>query len=184
MNTVQHLQHQVEHQVAVDRHRHSSANNQRGTGTEVSLMAPIRALESGNHEEAFRLLKTMGSAPEVVNLRAVCLMRMGQAHEALALMRGLVLQPGCTWMRSPIPISWQINYATSLLMCGLPAGCVDVLDEIDNESLLSVKQIRSTIEAWSKTLPLIARWQWWLGRVAPHQCRFALSFEPGTWIDA
>lgn len=181
MNTTQHIQHQVETQVAIDRRRESDkatpANAARATGWKGA----IDALERNDPDAAFRLLQSQGSSPEVVNLRAVCLMRMGNAEAALALMRSIALQPGCTWMRSPLPNAFKINFATALLMNGLPNGCADALDEIDDEALPAVQNLRAVLAEWSKSLPFIQRMQWRLGRVAPTKCQISLPFLPGAW---
>ena len=42
----------------------------------------------------------------------------------MRLYYGLVLNPGCTWMRPDLPLVYKTNYATALVLGGNPSGCL------------------------------------------------------------
>jgi hypothetical protein len=130
---------------------------------------------------AIDALRTAGSGPSVKNSLAVCLMRSGQVDEAVKIMRALTLNPGSTWERADVPDLYKRNFATALLLAGLPSGCVSVLRSIEDHSHPRVLQIQRDIQAWVKSLSFWKRWDWKLNQVDPSGSSITLSFVPGEF---
>ncbi len=113
-------------------------------------------------EQACRLLNANFRGIAGEHARAVCLIRLGHYLKAIEILRGLVLSPGCTWMRPDVPLLYKTNFATALLMGGHPAGCRSILGEIMAPSDPSVMRLQATLNRWEGTLSFWERinWRW------------------------
>lgn len=98
-----------------------------------------------------------------MNAIGVCLMRLGKAREAVDVYQGMVMKPGCTWMRPEVPKLYKLNFATALLLKGTPAGCLGTLSE-------------------RSQLSFLRRWDWRLSHVEPPNCQIELDFPPGEFF--
>lgn len=110
------------------------------------------------------------------NAVAVCLLRVGQTDRAIELFRNLVLS-GNLLLRSDVPTTWKINFATTLLMSDNLFGCIRILRDVRDESHPSVQRLRGAIRQWEKELSLWEKIQWLLG--GQPACRVRLDFPPG-----
>lgn len=119
-------------------------------------MKKVRSLLDANKpKEALDLVNGRGSGdPALRNARGVCLMRMNEPTLAVRTLREINLISGGVVMRSDIPVSFKINFATALLLSGCVSGCVGVLDEICDDANPRVQQLRSVIQRWKKELTL------------------------------
>ena len=150
----------------------------------VSALQRISELVSqGNFERAFHLLNAKGEDLESQHAKAVCLMRLGRYTEAIAVLRKLVLNPGCIWMRPEIPLLYKTNFATALLLGGHPAGCTAVLSEIDNDNHSSVIRLREIIKRWEKTLSFWQRLNWRWCVIEPVNRPVTIDFVPGEFFE-
>jgi hypothetical protein len=142
----------------------------------------VESLIAGDHySKAIDVLRTAGSNPSDKNALAVCLMRSDQVEEAVKIMRSLSLNPGSTWERADVPDLFKRNFATALLLAGLPSGCVSVLRSLDDWEHPRVLQIQGDIRAWVKSLSFWKRWDWKLNQVDPRGSLIKLSFMPGEF---
>ncbi len=148
---------------------------------DAELRRFMRLAAAGQYEEALRALGSGGKSPQVQNARGVCLLRLGRANDAASLFRSLVMLSGCTWMRPDIPTVYKVNWATALLLAGHPGGCLEALDEINDETFPAVPKLRAAIKAWTRTLSFWQRLNWWMGRIEPNGRPVAIDFVPGNF---
>lgn len=135
----------------------------------------------GQYDQAALVLAKCGPAKHLLNVRGVCLLRAGEAAEAILLYRTLVLQPGCTWTRLNLPLAYKRNFATALLMGGLPSGCLDILEELGIANDASVQHLHRAIRNWEKSLGFWSRWNWRINRIEPKVCHVPIDFVPGEF---
>lgn len=129
--------------------------------------------------KAIDLLRAANSNPTTKNALAVCLMRTGQVDEAVRILRSLTLNPGSTWERADVPSLYKRNFATALLMAGLPAGCLSVIRTLPDLSHPRCQEIEADVRAWARSLPFWKRWDWRLNQIEPKNAVIPLSFVPG-----
>ncbi len=124
----------------------------------VSVLAKARChADAGRFKQAIDVLNTVPTDAAATNDKGVCLMRMGNHWEAVQVLRNLVLQPGCTWMRKRLPTAYKVNFATSLALGGLVFGCTEILCEINDESNPAVVRLRDSLAKWRKSLSFLQR---------------------------
>lgn len=144
----------------------------------------LRLAERQEWSQAVDLLHSAGQSPSKRNALGVCLMRSGQIAESVRIFRNLVLNPGSTWERPELPDLYKRNFATALLLSGLPAGCLDVLRNAGQLQHPAAIQIRSAIKDWEKSLSWWRRWDWKLNLVEPPHCSVKIGFTPGEFEHA
>ncbi len=122
-----------------------------------------KLLQAGQPKKALDVLaRAKVHSPWSTNAVAVCLLRLGQAEQAVELFRNLVLS-GSLFLRSDVPTAWKVNFAIALLMTDNLPGCIQVLRDIHEEGHPSVQRLRNTIRQWEKELSLWEKIQWHLG---------------------
>jgi len=142
----------------------SSKNDQpkKAADTDRARLASIIA--QGDYNRALQWLQANGHGSSDQNDRAVCLIRLGRFTEAVEILRSLVCNFGCIWMRKEAPVVYKTNFALSLLLGGHPAGCKSLLGEINDETNAAVIKMRSIISNWESTMTFWQRINWrWLG---------------------
>ena len=155
-----------------------SATAQSQTGL---LKQIIREAKAGSYESALQLsARAIADDPLVANARGVCLMRMKQYDDAVALFRWLVLNPGQTWVRSDRPTYFLTNFATALLLVGNVDGCLHVLRQIRNETPRA-RQIREAIARHEATLTFWEKLEWWINRTVTPSKTVSFDFAPGEF---
>lgn len=138
----------------------------------------VHLLESGRVREALEAVRTNASSdPALKNLFGVCLLRAGQADDAVKLYRQLVMSSAGLTLRPEAPVLFKLNFATALALNGQVAGAVSVLDEIADESHPGVQRLREAIAVWRSSLPWHRRLLWRCG-LEPQQ-PFLLGFDAG-----
>jgi hypothetical protein len=139
------------------------------------------AAAAGQYDRAVSL-SSLHSAddPVIANARGVCLMRDGRLAEALDLFRWLVMNPGCTWIRTDRPNYFLTNYATILLLTGHWEDCLAVLREVKTDSAV-VKRLRAVFQAWEATLTFGQKLHWWVHRAVPPDHPIEIDFTPGEF---
>ena len=144
----------------------ASASHDRGS---LILNKVEVLLAAGRAKEAFDLLNAQESGdPMLKNARGVCLLHMGQPETAVRAFRQLCLAPGGILMRTDVPVVFKTNFATGLLMSNRVGGCLEVIQEIHNETHPSVQRLRAAIARWEAGLTFRQRLFWKLG-VEPKQ---------------
>lgn len=126
-------------------------------------------------------LTTGDRSPKSLNALGVCHLRLGNYSEAVRIFRSITLQAGCTWERQDVPPLYRRNFATALLLDGLPAGCLAVLQSPDLADHPRSREIFASIKRWERSLPFFKRWDWRLNGVAPKDCHIPIDFEPGEF---
>lgn len=138
-----------------------------------------RLVQAQKYDAALRLLNSGPPSDVFKNLKGVCLLRMGQYTSAVRVLRNLVLQTGCTWARRGIPVIFQTNLCTALLLAGHPLGCLELLADVQEQQHPSVLRLRRAIAAWKQELSFWQRVQWCCGLEPNHAVR--LNFTPGDF---
>jgi hypothetical protein len=128
-------------------------------------------------------LKAGGRDAWSMDSLGVCYLRTGEVAEALRIYRSLVLKPGCTWERNDVPLRYRRNFATALLMSGIPSGCREVLRALPDQSDLRTRQLFAAIERWERSLSFFKRWDFRLNGIEPNGCVVPIDFEPGEFED-
>ena len=142
----------------------------------------IALSDLGHHDEALKALATIaGSSTAIMNARAVCLLRKGQTAAALRLFRSFVLQPGCTWMKTELPVIDCTNFSTALLLDGHPLGVRDTLASIIQRDHPSVVRLNRALRDWEHTLTWWQRFNWRFG--LDPGVPVPISFVPGEFVD-
>lgn len=127
---------------------------------------------------AFQLLKAPRN-DETLNRLGVCYLRLGKYDEAVKLYRQIALQAGGVCERTGLPELYARNFATALLLSGLPSGCLQVLRGLADQRHERVLALYAAVRAWERSLPFLKRWDWKLNSVDPANARVAIDFEPG-----
>ena len=131
---------ETRHQEREDAANKPAANSTVGQETYDRV---LRHVANGNYPKALDLLRSAGREPRLRNAIGVCLMRLGRTDEAVRIYRDLVLTAGCTWLRPDIPLVYSINYATSLALAGHPAGCLEILSDLNADEHPVVQDLRA-----------------------------------------
>ena len=145
------------------------------------IQKTLRLVQRNEFSQAADLLRSAGQTPVTRNALGVCLMRAGKIDEALRIYRNLVLSSGSTWERTEVPSLYKRNFATALLLAGLPAGCLDVLRSAGEAEHPNTLRLRQAIKDWEKSLSFWRRWDWRLNQVVPAHCSIPITFTPGEF---
>ncbi len=124
-------------------------------------------IDRGDLQGAFNAVPNNSSDVEVLNCRAVCLMRMNKFSLAIAPLRSIALNTSTFHLRPEIPQHIRINYAIALFFGGEPSGGLDALADIQREDDPQVKMIRAQAKAWSASMNWLQRFDWYVNRIAP-----------------
>jgi hypothetical protein len=125
------------------------------------------SVEKGDYQRALGLLPADSRDLEILNSRAVCLMRLGRFEQAFTLLRSSVLHLGTLAARAQVPDHMKINFATALFYGGHPSGALDMLAEIRREDDVAVKQLRQATAQWVAEMGWLRRLDWKLNRIDP-----------------
>lgn len=162
--------------------QNSKKNAQVNHESQSNLEKAIHLADSGHCEQALGLLNKGNSlSREITNARGVCLMRMGQAEEAVRILRGMVIPVGVTWMDSKLPVIYRANFALALFLSGRPQGLQETLRELPEKSHPSVVRLYQSLKAWEKSLTFMQWMGWKLGIEQDAPTR--VDFVPGDFVD-
>ena len=123
--------------------------------------------DKGDYRRALQTLPTDSRDAEIRNCRAVCLIRLHQFEAAVDLLRADVLNTGTVAVKQNVAEHIVINFATALLFGGYPAGAMDVLCELNDESHPDVQVLRTATRQWVAQMNWLRRLDWRFNRVAP-----------------
>lgn len=111
------------------------------------------------------------------NAKAVCLMRLGKAEEAIAILSPVVLKYGTITVDLELPEKIPLNLATAFLMVGNLEGATSVLNQ-SNENSPRVRALWSAIKKWRRQQSLLLQLGILLGSW-PYDRPVPLDFPPG-----
>ena len=123
--------------------------------------------DKGDYKRALQTLPADSRDAEIRNCRAVCLIRLHQFEAAVDLLRADVLNAGTMAVKQNVAEHIKINFATALLFGGYPAGAMDVLSELNDESHPDVQVLRTATRQWAAQMNWLRRLDWRFNRVAP-----------------
>ncbi len=145
---------------------------------ETLLARANQLLDSGQPEDALRLLAPCHDSPAVLNARGVCLLRLGSVAAALPMFRQVVFPAGAFSIPNDIPSPYQANYVTALLLMGNLSAGIDLLVEIPDHYHPAVRLLDLAVARWRKSLP------WWRRLMLPlgfyPETSIPLDFPPGN----
>lgn len=119
---------------------------------------------------------------ETLNRLGVCYLRQGKIAEALQVYRQIALQPGGVCERTDLPEPYVRNFATALLLSGLPSGCMRVLRGLSDQRHPRMLELYAAIRTWERSLSFLQRWDWRINSVDPKNAPVAIDFEPGEMV--
>lgn len=140
-----------------------------------------KSFERGEFKKCLEMLPHESRTPEAISLRAVSLLRLDRAEDALKFLRPITIAAGGTWVNRELPQSVAHNLATALLLTGRPAGCLEVLNDLRDKNHPYANQLRDAIKRWSRSLSWWSRLNWVIGKIEPSNCRIELDFAPGDY---
>ncbi len=111
----------------------------------------------------------------------VCLMRAGRVENAVDVYRAFVLTPGTLLERPDVNNAYKRNFATALLIRGLPSGALTVLKDTREPDHPMAVRLYAAIKQWEKSLSWLRRLDWKINSIEPANCRIPLDFEPGEF---
>jgi len=132
-------------------------------------------------QSAIELLTSAGTDVATRNALGVCLLRAGKIDNALRIFRGFVLGSGGVSERSDSPAIYKRNFATTLLLAGQVAGCLDTLRNSGDPEHPRAVEIRTAIKRWERSLSFFRRWDWKLNQIEPRNRRVEIDFVPGEF---
>jgi hypothetical protein len=149
----------------------------------ILLARVAECLDQGKAGEALEAIgRSRQSAPQVDNARAVCLMRLDRADEAVKVLRNLLFPRDSINVDEGSPLAFRLNFATGLLLTSNVAGAKEFLAAIPRgqDSPMLVK-LRESIRQWKANLPVHWKLLTLLG-IYPGK-PVVLDFPPGElWL--
>lgn len=130
---------------------------------------------------AANLLAAAGRDPQTRNAQAVCLMRAGRVDAAVDVYRSFILIHGSLLERNDVSVVYKRNFATALLLKGLPSGALAVLKAAGEPDHPVAIQIRAAIKRWEKSLSWFKRMDWKFNAIEPRNCTVPIDFQPGEF---
>ncbi len=145
-----------------------------------SIIDQVKNLLNDNRpDEAIKILsRNRDTSTAIQNARAACLMRLGQAEDALRILNSLIFPHGGVSINPDAPLRVKVNYATALLLSGNLAGCLAALGELRGETHPSVERLRQAIASWRKSQDFWCRFSMAIG-MHPFNVKVPLDFPPG-----
>ncbi len=164
------------------KHYKSFSSGSDATVAQTLVGKAIRLGEFGDVQQALAFLSNGNSvSQEVINARAVCLMRIGRTTDAIRILRSLMLPSGCTWMNPDLPVIYRTNFSTALLLEGLALGARNTLIEIKEKEHPSVVRLRNSVLKWENSLSWWQRLCWRM--CLPPDAPIMIDFVPGEFVD-
>lgn len=134
----------------------------------------MQHVNRGDYQKALDVLRSAGRDVRLHNAIGVCLLRIGRYDEAVRIFRDLALAPGTVRLKTELPLTAQVNFATALLLTGQRIGCLEVLAQIGQDAEPAVQRLRAVIREWEHKLSPWQRLTWRWGGMEPKNA-------PLTW---
>lgn len=155
--------------------------NHPATPLSPSIQRACTLIKKGDYTGAANLLAAAGRDPQTRNALGVCLMRAGRVDAAVDLYRSFVLVPGTLLERTDVSNAYKRNFATALLLKGLPSGALAVLKQTREPQHPVAASLYMAIKQWERSLSWWNRLDWKLNAVEPRSCHVSIDFEPGEF---
>ncbi len=149
------------------------------TAKASSSLEGVRSLlEQGRPEAALEMVNHSGQkSPPWQNARAVCLMRLGKAEEAIRVLRTIVFPAGSIYPPDDVPALYKANFVSAMLLIHSVETVMPVLEHLKDESHPYVRQLLTAVRYWHKGLTFREKLLWALGW---YPCRpIPFDFQPG-----
>ncbi len=141
----------------------------------------MQCIRRGDYQQACDILISLPPQEWTTNTLGVCAMRCGRIEPAVQVFRGLLLRPNTTVIRVDANDILRVNYATALLLRGLPSGALAALDELKDPHRPTAIRLKQAVRRWAASLPFWRRWDWKLSRIDPPNSSIPIDFEPGEF---
>lgn len=155
--------------------------SQSATPLNPAILRACTLIKKSDYSGAANLLAAAGRDTQVRSAQGVCLMRTGRAEAAVDLYRSFVLTPGTLLERADVSNVYKRNFATALLMKGLPSGALAVLKQTREPDHRNAVRLYTAIRQWEKSLSWWRRLDWKLNAIEPKNCHVPIDFEPGEF---
>lgn len=146
-----------------------------------SIQRACTLINKDDYIGAANLLAAAGRDPQTRNAQAVCLMRAGRFDAAVDVYRSFILVQGSLLERKDVSNAYKRNFATALLMKGLPSGALAVLKATGEPNHPMAIQLYGAIKRWEKSLSWLKRMDWKFNAIEPRKCIVPMDFEPGEF---
>lgn len=138
-------------------------------------------IQKGDYVGTAKLLAAADRHPQVRNALGICLMRTGRIDNAVDVYRAFVLTPGTLLERADVCDMYKRNFATALLIKGLPSGALTVLKGTGEPDHPMATRLYAAIKQWERSLSWLRRLDWKFNSIEPANCTIPLGFEPGEF---
>ena len=139
----------------------------------------MELLNNGRTQDALKYVEHLGQkTPVIENARGVCLMRLGKIEEAISVLREVAFQ-GYICIPSDTPVSYQINFATAMLLANHKEGAFSILNKLDETVYPETALLKGSIRRWFKSLNFIGKCCYHIG-LYPNK-PVTIDFPPGSF---
>jgi hypothetical protein len=144
-----------------------------------NFMERIRVLLDDNRPaDALEAVNNSGQKSALMeNARGVCLMRLGKTEQAVKVLQEVVFPQGNICVPPGIPVIYQTNFATAMLMINNVESAISILNQLDDRQHPAVAKLSVAIKRWEKNIGLVGRLLCLLG-IYPNKS-VVLDFPPG-----
>jgi len=116
-----------------------------------------RLLEQGHPDRALDVIDHNDqNSTWMKNARAVCLLRLGKAQDAIRVLADITFQ-GNICIPSDTPAVYQTNFATALLIANNKEGAIDIIDRLHENHEPLVEKLANAVDKWRKGLTLVQK---------------------------
>lgn len=145
------------------------------------LSRAIQLIEKGEYQQAAELLKADTSDPNIVNVKAVLLLRLGRPEAAIDLLRRIVWDLTTMSLKPQVPVYVQLNFATALLLTGKVAACLQIVRAVIDPDNEQANDLLADIRSWEKSQSLLRWLDWKLCGIEHTRDSFPLTRIPGRF---
>lgn len=146
-----------------------------------SIQRACALIKKDDYIGAASMLAAAGRDPQTRNAQGVCLMRAGRVDAAVDVYRSFILIQGSLLERNDVSNTYKRNFATALLLKGLPSGALAVLKATGEPNHPVAIQLHAAIKRWEKSLSWWKRMDWKFNAIEPRNCTVPIDFEPGEF---
>lgn len=135
-----------------------TANGTKTTGGSAALQHIRELLDNDRPDEALKYITRSGNdSPEMENARGVCLLRLGQFDEALAVLRDVTFQ-GLPGIPSDTPALFQTNLAVATLRANHDKGMALIIaDRLQGSEHPEAAKLKDAVRQWKQSIGLLGR---------------------------
>lgn len=144
----------------------------------VSIDGVSTLLEQDRPQAALEMVNHSGQdSPSWQNARAVCLMRLGKAEEAIHVLRSIVFPGNSVYPPDDVPALYRANFVTAMLLKHPVGTVLNFTEHLNADEHPYVRQLLAALRHWRKSLTLRERILWAFGYYPSRP--FPFDFRPG-----